>query len=178
MHRKETKPKIEIMKSVYLLCILSGLILLNSCTQTCGEHVNRADEIIAIENLLEQYIIANENQDFDLIHQIWSPESDIILYGTNSDEKLIGYTNIRNAIKEQFKLIEETYISASDQYIQLNSCGNTAWFAESLNYNFMYDGEARSYEGLRFTGVLTKMDGNWHFVQAHLSLPANVNIGK
>ena len=57
-------------------------------------------------------------------------------------------------------------------------CGNTAWFAESLNYNFMYDGEARSYEGMRFTGVLTKVDGNWRFVQAHLSLPGNVDIGE
>lgn len=166
------------MRTIYLLFILSGLILLNSCTQSCGEKVNRADEIIAIENLLEKYIIANENQDFDMIHQIWSPESDIILYGTNSDEMLIGYTNIRNAVKEQFKLIQETYISASDQFIQLNECGNTAWFAESLTYNFMYNGEARSYEGMRFTGVLTKADGNWRFVQAHLSLPGNVDIGK
>lgn len=166
------------MKAIYFLCVIGGLIILNSCTQTCSKHVNRADEIVAIENVLEQYIIANENQDFDLIHQIWAPESDIILYGTNSNEKLIGFTNIRNAIKEQFSLIEETYISASDQYIQLNECGNTAWFAETLNYNFMYDGVARSYKGMRFTGVLTNVDGNWRFVQAHLSLPGNVEIGK
>ena len=172
------KPINNIMRNFYVLVALSGLFLLNSCTQTCSNKVNRAEEIIAIENVLEQYIIANENQDFDLIQQIWSPDSDIILYGTNSDEKLIGFTNIRNAVKEQFKLIEETYISASDQYIQLNPCGNTAWFAETLNYNFMYKGEAHSYEGMRFTGVLVKIDDSWRFVQAHLSLPANVDIGK
>lgn len=166
------------MRLIIFIVVVSGLFFLNSCTQTCADKVNRADEIIAIENLLEQYIIANENQDFELIQQIWSPESDIVLYGTNSEDKLIGFTNIRNAIKEQFKLIEETYISASDQYIQINSCGNTAWFAESLNYNFMYNGEAQSYEGMRFTGILTKVDGNWRFVQAHLSLPGNVDIGE
>lgn len=166
------------MKEIYLFTAVLGLFLFNSCTQTCSDKVNRSDEIIAIENVLEQWIIANENQDFDLIHQIWSPDSDIILYGTNSDEKLIGYTNIRNAVKEQFKLIEETYISASDQYIQLNPCGNVAWFAESLNYNFMYMGKAYSYEGMRFTGVLVKLDGSWRFVQAHLSLPGNVNLGE
>lgn len=147
-----------------------------SCTNKCKK-INRADEIIAIENVLEQYIIANEKQDLDLIQQIWSPETDIILYGTNSDEKLIGFTNIRNAFKEQFRQIKETYISASDQYIQVNECGNTAWFAETLNYNFMYNGEAHSYEGMRFTGVLVKLDGKWRFVQAHLSLPAHINIG-
>jgi hypothetical protein len=90
----------------------------------------------------------------------------------------MGWTNIRNAIKSQFSSIEETYISASDQFIKLNECGNTAWFAESLNYNFVYNGEARSYEGLRFTGVLMKIDGQWRFVQLHLSLPAGVDIGK
>lgn len=166
------------MRIIYLLVAVSGLLFLNSCEQTCSFGVDRAEEIKAVENVLEKYIIANENQDFDLIQQIWSPDSDIILYGTNSDEKLIGFTNIRSAIKEQFRLIEETYISASDQYIQINACGNIAWFAESLNYNFMYDGEARSYEGMRFTGVLTKVDGNWRFVQAHLSLPGNVDIGE
>ena len=166
------------MRNFYILIVLSGLFLWNSCTQTCADNVNRVDEINAIENVLEEYIIANENQDFDLIEKIWSPDSDIILYGTNSDEKLIGFTNIRNAIKEQFKLIEETYISANDQYIQLNACGNTAWFAETLNYNFMYDGEAHSYKGMRFTGVLVKIDGSWRFVQAHLSLPGNVDIGE
>lgn len=166
------------MRIVYLFVVITVTFLLSSCTQTCSDKINRADEIIAIENVLEQYIIANENQDFDLIQQIWSPDGDIILYGTNSDEKLIGFTNIRNAVKEQFKLIEETYISASDQFIQLNTCGNTAWFAETLNYNFMYKGEAHSYEGLRFTGVLSKIDGNWRFVQAHLSLPGNVDLGE
>ena len=59
----------------------------------------------------------------------------------------------------------------------MNECGNTAWFAETLNYNFMYKGQAHSYEGMRFTGVLVKRKGNWRFVQAHLSMPANIDIG-
>lgn len=165
------------MKRFLLLIGIPVILILHSCSNKCGSNVNRAEEIIAIENVLEQYIIANENQDFDLIQQIWSPDSDIILYGTNSDEKLIGFTNIRNAIKEQFEQIKDTFISSSDQFIQLNECGNTAWFAETLNYNFMYKGEAQSYEGMRFTGVLVKLDGKWRFVQAHLSLPANIDIG-
>jgi ketosteroid isomerase-like protein len=166
------------MKILNSLIAFSMVVFFTSCTGKCGSKVDRAKEIIAIEDVLEKYIIANENQDFELIEQIWSPESDIIFYGTNSDQKLIGFTNIRNAVRAQFKQIKETYISASDQYIQMNECGNTAWFAESLNYNFMYKGEARSYEGMRFTGVLTKVDGKWRFVQAHLSLPGNIDIGE
>ncbi len=88
------------------------------------------------------------------------------------------YQNTQKPVREQFLQIEETYISASDQFIKLNCTGTTAWFAESLDYNFVYKGEAKSFTGLRFTGVVEKIDGQWKLVQAHLSLPANVDIGK
>jgi len=132
---------------------------------------------VAIENLLENYIMANENQDVELIEEIWAPDDEIILYGTDSDERLMGWANIKEAIKEQFGYISDTYISASNQFIKLNCTGNTAWFAETLNYNYMYKGVAHKYEGLRFTGVVEKIDGRWLLVQAHLSVPASVGIG-
>jgi hypothetical protein len=149
--------------------------LFGACQPTAPK-VDFAAETIAIEDLLEAYIIANETQDFRLVEKIWAPNSDIILYGTDSHERLMGWTNIRNAIRLQFDLIQDTYISASDQYIKISDDGKTAWFAETLNYNFVYKGEARSYEGLRFTGVVVKMDDNWRFVQAHLSLPGSVDV--
>ena len=165
------------MKKFSSLFIVFSILFLVSCSNR-DKKINIADETIAIEQLLENYIIANETQDYNLIESIWSPESDIILYGTDSHERLVGWTNIRNAFKEQFGQIEETYISASDQFIKINCTGNTAWFAEALSYNFMYKGEAKKFEGLRFTGVVEKTDGQWKIVQAHLSVPAGVGVGK
>lgn len=165
------------MKNLKLLVVSSIFLLAVSCTNQTKK-VDRAAELVAIEEVLEAYVLANENQDFNLAENIWAPDSDIILYGTDSDERLMGWTNIRAAIKTQFSHIEETYISVSNQFIKLSEDGNTAWFAETLNYNFVYNGEARSYRGMRFTGVLVKIEGHWRFAQAHLSLPASVNIGK
>jgi len=165
------------MKTISYLFVLSIMIIAVSC----GEVKLKADcdhDKEAIENLLENYILANENQDFDLIEDIWADNDDIILYGTDSDERLMGWTNIKGAINEQFGLISDTYISSSNQFIKLNCSGNTAWFAETLNYNYMHKGIAHSYEGMRFTGVVEKIDGKWVLVQAHLSLPASVGIGK
>lgn len=164
------------MKSLTILMVLVSFLCISSCSN-CNKDFNLMDETVAIENVLEKYIIANENQDFELTEEIWAPNPDIILYGTDSDERLMGWTNIRSAIKDQFSQITDTYISAADQFIKLNCTGNTAWFAETLNYNFVYKGEARSYEGLRFTGVMEKMDGEWKIVQAHLSVPASVGVG-
>ncbi len=165
------------MKNFNILLLVFAVLLLSACGD-CTKKFKPADEISSIEDLLEEYVIANENQDFDLIEKIWAPASDIILYGTDTDERLMGWTNIRNAYKEQFSQINDTYITASDQFIKLNFTGTTAWFAETLDYNFVYKGEAKSFKGLRFTGVLEKIDGQWKIVQAHLSLPANIDIGK
>jgi len=165
------------MKNLFVFLVLVILIVVSSCSN-CNKEFNLMDETLAIENVLDKYIVANETQNFELIQEIWAPNADIILYGTDSDERLMGWINIKNAIKEQFGHITDTYISASDQFIKLNCTGNTAWFAETLNYNFVYSDKAQSYEGLRFTGVLEKMDGEWKLVQAHLSLPASVGVGK
>jgi len=165
------------MKSIIYLFVLVSALILSSCSN-CNEELNLIDETEAIENVLEKYIIANEKQNFELIEEIWAPNPDIILYGTDSDERLMGWTNIKAAVKDQFSQITDTYISASDQFIKLNCTGNTAWFAETLNYNFVYKGEAKSYSGLRFTGVMEKMNGEWKIVQAHLSVPASVGVGK
>ena len=161
------------------LILLSGLLFLlfsSSCKQEVSNVADLKAEKHAVENVLEKYVIANENKDFSMIEQIWAPDSSILLFGTDSDEKLMGWTNIQAAIKKQSSSINETYISVSDQHINVDSTGNTAWFAEILNYNFVYQGQARSYEGVRFTGVLEKRPEGWKIVQAHLSIPAHVGI--
>jgi len=164
------------MKTISYLFMLSIMVVAMSCNEVATK-ADCEDDKEAIGNLLENYILANENQDFDLIESIWADDDDIILYGTASDERLMGWENINNAITEQFSLITDTYISSSNQFIKLNCTGNTAWFAETLNYNYMYKDVAHSYEGMRFTGVVERIDGNWVLVQAHLSLPALDGIG-
>ncbi|MCF8230506.1 MAG: nuclear transport factor 2 family protein [Bacteroidales bacterium] len=151
------------------------IVLLFAC-QVKTKKVNPEAEIASIENVLDQYVIANENQDFRIIENIWSKEENIELIGTDSDELLTGWESIRSAIKNQFESFENTYISVNDQHIHINNTGNTAWFFETLNYNFLYKGEAMSFEGIRFTGVLEKRGNKWELVQGHLSIPAEVDV--
>ncbi len=163
------------------IILVSGLIflmLMGSCGHKTTKTADFKAEKKAVENVLEEYVIANEQKDFSMIEQIWAPDSDILLFGTDSDEKLMGWNNIQAAIKKQFSSINDTYISLSDQHVKVNSTGNTAWFSEILNYNFVYQGQARSYEGIRFTGVMEKRPDGWKIVQAHLSIPANTGIKK
>ena len=161
------------MNKLFIL-IFVGLIALHSCNiDNQSKNVDLDLEIEKVALVLEKYVIANEKQDMGLIKEIWAPETDIMIFGTNSDEQLIGWEQIRDAVQRQFNLFEDTYISVHDQVIQINECGNTAWFSEIVNYNFIYQGEAKQFEGVRFTGILEKFNGDWFIVQSHMSIPAS-----
>lgn len=164
------------MKRMLFIPVL--LLFLFGCN-TCPDDSKQKDERTMIENQLEKFVIAIENEDYLMIENIWEEGDSTMLLGTDSHERLMGWKNIRNAYRKQFDLISETYISVHDQFIRVNCTGNTAWFSQRMNYNFIYDSVAQSFEGLRFTGVMIKDDNNdWKMVQAHLSLPGQINIGK
>lgn len=152
------------------------LIFSVSCQQQTNSTAKTENAKQAVQNVLEKYVMANETKDFNMFRQIWAPDNDIILYGTDSDEKLVGWNNIQNAIKKQFSNINKTYISVLNQNIKINKSKNTAWFAEVLNYNFVCDEQAKTFEGVRFTGVLEKINNEWRIVQGHLSIPAETTL--
>ena len=79
-------------------------------------------------------------------------------------------------MSRKFDEIENTLINISDLKIKINKSGNTAWFSEILDYNFIYLGENMSFEGIRFTGVLEKREDKWKLVQGHMSVPYEAKI--
>ncbi len=156
----------------YPLFAFMIILLISGCQQkTNNEPVDLNSEKDKIALVLEKYVIANEKEDLDLVHEIWAASPDIVVFGTNSDEKLIGWDAIKEALERQYTSFEDTYISVRDQVIHVDPTGHFAWFSEIMNYNYIYQGEAKQFEGLRFTGVLQKIDGEWYIVQSHISIP-------
>lgn len=92
------------MKKIYILFIVTAAIITG-----CQEQCNRGEEISNIQLVLEKHIIANETKNIDLIKEIWAPKEDIVIYGTDSDEKLQGWTQIRSTFLQQFEMFEEAY---------------------------------------------------------------------
>ena len=165
---------IQLMKKSVLFLLV--LILAFGCAGPSDNSTPAVDLDLEKEKValvLEKYIIANEKQDIDLVHDIWAAEPDIVVFGTNSDEKLIGWDAIKTAIERQFNSFEDTYISIHDQIIKVDDMGRIAWFSEIVNYNYIYQGENMQFEGLRFTGVLQKFGDDWFIVQSHMSIPGS-----
>lgn len=161
------------MKKIYGLLFL--LISIVAC-QDCDQRKPAKEELVSIQNMLEHYFIAIENEDYQMIENSWKKSDSIVMLGTNSRDNLIGWESIKNAYRNQFALVSDIYIAISNQYIRVNTTGNTAWFSQMMNYNFMADSVAQSYSGMRFTGVLEKCENEWKLVQGHLSVPANIQI--
>lgn len=166
------------MKRLLLSALVLSLAFLSCNSEYEKPQVDLKAEIGNIETVLEQYVVANMEQDVDLITKIWKNDENIISIGTDSDERLVGFTHIEKAIKNQFKSFTNTFISVSNQIIRVNDSGSTAWFSESLKYNFIYQGKAMSFNEIRFTGVLQKIDNGWFMVQGHLSIPAEVEMNE
>ena len=158
----------------FVSIVLIGIITLgcNHASRDKGKiDFNQEKEKVAL--VLEKYVIANEEQNLNLIKEVWAMNPEIVVFGTNSDETIIGWDAIKNALQKQFASIEDTYISVRDQRIGINETGNTAWFSEFVNYNYIYKGKPVKYEGLRFTGVLEKINDEWLIVQSHMSIPGS-----
>ena len=166
------------MNKLRLLLASFVLIAMAAC-QPGGESCPEVDiekELSDIRSVLEQYELARENEDFATVEQIWAPDNDIILFGTEGDEQMVGIDEIRKAMSRQFNELENTLINISEQKIKLGKDGHIAWFSEVLDYNFIYEGENMVFEGIRFTGVMEKRDGHWKLVQGHLSVPYEAEL--
>lgn len=170
-------------KNRFYLGLLSLLFLMFSCTNQVdqtkgekGEAVNLEKEKMAVSQLLDGLATATECGNFDMIQKIWLHADDVLLIGTESDEKLVGWPDISKTIQKQFGLFEKTLISITDQSIWVNDDATIAWFFEELNYNFVYENKAMTFTGIRFTGVLEKIDGEWRLVQQHMSIPAELEM--
>ncbi len=165
------------MKRVSSLFALALVLIFSSCNTDCCDkgksQIDNQAEIDAVGTLLEKYVIAQESQDLGQVQEIWAPDEDIVIFGTAGDEKLEGWEEIQKAFKEQYDLFDEVFITVRDQQIKLSKKCLTAWFSEVIDYSYTANDEAKTYEGIRFTGVLEKRDGKWYIVQSHMSIPAS-----
>ncbi|MDZ7778039.1 MAG: nuclear transport factor 2 family protein [Bacteroidales bacterium] len=155
------------MRYIYIFAFI-GIFMLGGCQQDCDKEKALSD----IQLLLEKHVIANETKNIDLVKEIWAPKEDIVIFGTDSDEKLMGWTEIQNTFLKQFEMFEEAYLSFDKQKINMNCDGNIGWFSQIMNYNYTTtEGVPKRFEGVRFTGVVERIDDKWYIVQSHMSIP-------
>lgn len=176
------------MKKSIVLLFPFIFLLITACENAPKENTKETEKKAVIDfekekakvtELLDLLASSTESGNVEMVEKIWLPSEDVILIGTENDEKLMGWNQIKDAMSGQASSFEETLISITDQNVWLDRDARTAWFFEELNYNFIYNNKAMSLDGIRFTGVFFKTDeGEWKLVQGHLSMPASIDMNE
>jgi len=172
-------------KSLIYLLFIAIVLVFVSCEsgETVPMHDEAVDSLnieaekIKVSDLLDRLAEATEAGNIEAIENIWCPKPHSLLLGTENGEKLVGWKQIKHAITGQSTSFKDMLIAITDQNIQLDRDGRTAWFFEELNYSFILDNKAMSFEGIRFTGVFVKSNlDEWKLVQGHMSVASPLDI--
>ncbi|MGV8120323.1 MAG: nuclear transport factor 2 family protein [Candidatus Xenobiia bacterium LiM19] len=129
-----------------------------------------AFELEQVNEALKRYYIALSERDIELLSDVMAHDEDMVCFGTDSDERWTGWSELEEIYRKQFEAITKYEISRHEQVVKLNPSADTAWFSEILKAHV----EAMDdiYElSLRISGVLEKREGKWVIVHFHRSLP-------
>ena len=136
----------------------------------CAEKVDIEAEKAQVQSVLDQLVQAWETEDVEMLSKIFA--ADVVIFSVYAGtDRFVGWEAYKEFYIKWFEAVENIDVSVRDQVIKVNASGNTAWFSEIEDWNWVAQGEPASVEGVRGTGVLEKRDGNWVIVQAHFSVP-------
>lgn len=151
-----------------ILLPLMTLTLLFGCTRTVDMSVSKSE----VNTVLDSMIDVLETEDMDLLSKIMVHDSDMVNFGTDAGERIMGWEALKSSMELQFAGTESSKLSVRDRVIQVHESGRVAWFSEIIDWNIVYQGQSEQIEGLRGTGVLVKRNGNWLITQLHYSIGA------
>ena len=135
--------------------------------------VNLEAEKAAVKAVLDQIIDVMKTEDMELYSKIMAHDDDMVNFGTDAAERWVGWEPLKSAFVQQFVSVEETEISVRELDIKVHKSGEVAWFSEIWDWKGKAQGQPFAIEGMRFTGVLEKRNGNWVVVHVHASIPVS-----
>jgi ketosteroid isomerase-like protein len=138
---------------------------------SCAPQVDIEAERAMVKSVVDQFAQVFETEDLELFSRIMSHDEDMVNFGTDAAERWVGWNVLKESMLQQFASFENSQLSVNAQVIKVHESGNTAWFSQVTDWNFVVQGEPVSIKGVRMTGVLENRNGNWVIVQFHGSVP-------
>lgn len=156
------------MKNAIMLVMGAALLISVGCAQKADIAVEKSE----VKSLLNQNIQMIETEDAQLLSKIFAHDADMVIFGTNAAERVVGYDALKAVMAAQFEATEVSQLSVKDRVIEVHESGRVAWFSEIIDWRIVSGGQTEKLNGVRGTGVLEKRNGRWVIVQLHYSVPA------
>jgi hypothetical protein len=152
----------------YLLSAPIFLFVIFSCST---DKIDLESERQQVMRELDDYVLAHETKDVDLLSSCFSDKPDILVLGTDKDELWVDKKSLITDQKRAYDTFDKIKLSVRDKVLKMDKSGKTAWFYMKVNWFFESEGDKYKFEDVRTTGVLENVGGNWRIVQIHTSLP-------
>jgi len=156
------------MKNFILIAAIAFLVI-SACTQKIDLEAEKAKVKAVIDQNLQMLV----TEDMELMSQIYAHDDDMVFIGTDAAEYMVGWETIKEVMQKQFAGSETIKVSARNEVIKVHDSGKVAWVSMILDWDVKVQEQAVRLEGVRGTSVFEKRDGNWVFVQAHVSVPVS-----
>ena len=156
------------MLNKYLLSIPIFLLLIFSCSTN---QVDLESERQQVKMVIDDFIVAHETKDLDLLSSCFSDKPDILILGTDSDELWVDQKSMVDAQRRAYDTFDKVKLSVREKVLKMDKSGKTSWFYMKVDWFVESKGEKYKFDDVRTTGVLEKIGGKWWIVQIHTSLP-------
>ncbi len=157
-----------IMKN-FILIIAIAFLVMSACTQKVDLETEKAK----VKAVIDQNSQVMVTEDMELLSKIYAHDDDMVIFGTDAAERLVGWKTIKETLQKQFANSETKKVTTRDEIIKVHDSGKVAWFSGIMDWDVIADEQPVKLEGVRITSVLEKRNGNWVFVQAHISVPVS-----
>jgi uncharacterized protein (TIGR02246 family) len=133
--------------------------------------VNVQAEKALIESVLDNYVKAVENSDIELYGKVVANDPDMVNFGTDASERVVGWDALKKVMQAQFVALSGSRITFSDVTVNLLSGGQSAWATTLCTFKATVAATGQGMEiPARCTWVLEKRDKGWVIVHFHHSV--------
>lgn len=129
----------------------------------------------AVTTMLNQLADGYAGRDWERLRTIFAPDSDVVMFGTQADEKRVGLDEIKLQAERDWSQSQATSLVWG--WTSISAAGNVAWAAADATFEVKVEGQQLSLPA-RVTLVLEQRAGQWLIVQSHFSLPAAYEEGE
>ena len=152
----------------YLLSVPIFLLIIFSCSTNQIDLESERQQVIKV---LDDFVLAHETKDLDLLSSCFSDKPDILILGTDIDELWVDKKSMVDAQVRAYDTFDKVKLSVRDKVLKMDRSGKTAWFYMKVNWFVESKGEKYKFDHVRTTGVLENLGSKWRIVQIHTSLP-------
>ena len=149
----------------YILSIIALISVAYSCSDTNSVDIETlTEEATEFINAQFDYFTNNSLEE---AKTIWS--EDAVLIGTDAAEYLVGWNEIKIAVKGMLA-IENPIFKTRNLNLIMSDSGDMASFTQILDLTFKMGEEPGEVKDIRNSGVIKKIGESWKIVQNHWSI--------